>query len=907
MPHSRSTTRLPFPVLLILSFTACSPAAESPGAPVYSIKIHDLPFSHHPEYPVFQALLEDHPQVRYRRHTQLQLPNISRGSLLMAIAGGIAPDILRVYHHEAKAWIRNGFFEPLDEWVYTDVDGDGKYTDGVDEVKWMPFLSIPGELRDIIMDDGHVYILPRFQWIQGIIYRKDILAESGVDPEEPIATFGELKRICQKLTDPAARIAGASRPVGRKGFGMFPDGWMWQGYMFAAGGQSSSWVRLCPGCGHETGDARAAEALGCERCGESLGEVEPVERAAFNNAAGRRALGLWKDLLWAPFVKCPACAEPVDLGGADAELQFPIRAACQACGNGVTLASRTDERIITGCARPCIGEDSDWKRLFVNGEIAMFSRHKEFLVQLSASDIDSRLVGFMPLPEKGGLTAFHYWGVYAGAREREGGRERVRVCAELILDYAAQFYVPKDDPRYLRYDRHKAVALTEQGFFNLCTRDELVAAGLDEYVKEIPPGSLRMQQMLHDPAHYTIMPATEGYSRVQIQVFGTELLSDLVIDPNYDVAAELDRAERLANTQVYEKDERVHELMRRYRLPFVVIVGCLAVYVLFLFYFVVLRREGQVKATPARRLSFGKRTAGVLLLLPALGLVGLWSYYPLLRGSVMAFQDVRIMGGSRFVGIENFVRVVSNPQFVTVLVATVSYVFALLSIGFLAPIVLAILLSETKRLSVFYRVLYYAPHLMSGAVVLFIWKIFYSPTPDGFLNQMLAFLRIDDLIRAVNSTFGLRIQYPVSWLQNTAINKWALAFPSVWAGAGSACLVYLAALKSIDDCLYEAAEIDGAGVWAKVRHVTLPCLKPLIIIQFVGAFIHAFHNMGNILILTGGAYDTNVIGLQIFLESFAFLRFGSAISLAWILGSVLITFTILQLGILKRVEFRRAE
>ncbi len=65
--------------------------------------------------------------------------------------------------------------------------------------------------------------------------------------------------------------------------------------------------------------------------------------------------------------------------------------------------------------------------------------------------------------------------------------------------------------------------------------------------------------------------------------------------------------------------------------------------------------------------------------------------------------------------------------------------------------------------------------------------------------------------------------------------------------------------------------------------------------------------MGNILILTGGAYDTNVIGLQIFLESFAFLRFGSAISLAWILGSVLVSFTILQLSILRKVEFRRAE
>jgi multiple sugar transport system permease protein len=89
--------------------------------------------------------------------------------------------------------------------------------------------------------------------------------------------------------------------------------------------------------------------------------------------------------------------------------------------------------------------------------------------------------------------------------------------------------------------------------------------------------------------------------------------------------------------------------------------------------------------------------------------------------------------------------------------------------------------------------------------------------------------------------------------------------------------------------------------------VTLPSLKPLIIINFVGAFIAAFHGMGNVLVLTGGAYETNVIGLQIFMEAFAYLRFGPATAYAWILGSMLIGFTIYQLDFLKKVEFRRAQ
>ena len=163
--------------------------------------------------------------------------------------------------------------------------------------------------------------------------------------------------------------------------------------------------------------------------------------------------------------------------------------------------------------------------------------------------------------------------------------------------------------------------------------------------------------------------------------------------------------------------------------------------------------------------------------------------------------------------------------------------------------------------------------------------------PEGMLNELLGYLGVE----------------PIRWLQDAAINKWALAIPAIWAGTGSASLVYLAAMKSIDDEMYEAAEIDGAGIRHKIFHVTIPSLKPLLIITFIGAFIGAFHGMANVLIMTGGAFETNVVGLQIFTEAFAYLRFGSATALAWILGGFLVSFTIVQLGFLKKVEFRRAE
>ncbi|HMP75721.1 MAG TPA: extracellular solute-binding protein [Kiritimatiellia bacterium] len=886
-------------VCLHAAGAAADPASPlETNAPVYTIKIHDLPHSHEPEYAIFQALLEDHPQVRYTRHTQLELPNVSRGSLLMAIAGGIAPDILRVFHHEAKAWTRNGFFEPLDEWIYKDLDGDGKLTEGVDEIIWEPWNHIPRALREIMMEDGHIYFVPRYEYIQGIIYRKDLFRQHGLDPEKPIETFDELLRVSQKLTDPTAVIAGARTPAGRKGFCTMPDGWMWQGYLFAAGGEASRTVQL----------SRAGQVLTPEEAARlHPTNVITAERAAFNDEAGRRALQLWKDLFWAPFVKCPTDGEPISLGGADATLTFPITAACSHCGTTVTIESRADPRLITGSARAAIGEDADWKELFVNGEVAMFSRHKDFLSILESTDIDSRLVGFMPLPEKGGLTSHHFWAVYAETGKREGGRDRVRVCAQYILDYAAQFYVPRDNPHFLKYDKHKVISLTERGFFNFCTRDELIAAGLEEYVAEIPAGSIKIWEELYDPANFALMPANEGYSRIQLQVFGTELLSQLVIDPTYSVADGLKKAEALANSQVYEQEERIDELVRHYRVWFILIIAVFFLYVGFLIYYTLYRGSRDASAPPpTKRLSLGKRAMGFLLLLPAAFLIGLWSYYPLIRGSIMAFQDVRLLSESTFVGFENFVRVITNPQFATMIRATVEYVFAVLALGFITPIILAILLSEIRRFSTAFRVIYYAPHVLGGVVVLFIWKIYYSPAADGFLNQVLAAFRIDDLIHGLNATFNWNIQYPVNWLQNTSINKWMLAFPLVWASMGSGALIYLAALRSFDEEMYEAAEIDGAGSWSKMWHITLASLKPLIIIQFVGAFINAFQGMGNILILTGGAYDTNVIGLQIFLESFAFLRFGNATALAWLLGGFLVSFTIIQLRILKKVEFRRA-
>jgi len=887
--------RLTLPALA--GVLALIPPASLPAAPaanrIYTITIHDLPYPGDMEYPVFQAWLANYENVRPGRSTQLRIQTLERGSLLMAIAGGTAPDILRVYHHEAKAWIRNGFFEPLDPYIYRDTDGNGKYSPGVDEVIWKPFLAIPEKLRSMIVDNGHIYILPRFQWIQYLVYRKDVFADAGLDPESPIRTFDELMRACRILTDPHARIPGARIPVGRKGIGIYPNGWIWQGFLYAYGGESLYYVKKCPRCGTENTFPQDATEWRCKQCGADLRDVPAQERAALDSPAAHKAVKLWHDMIWAPFVKCPKCGEPIGVGKAGESVELPLRLTCPRCRNPFSVTRQSD--VIVGCARACVDNDADWRELWINGEIAIVPYYR--IDWLAQSNIDPRVVGTMPFPGKGGASAFHYYGIYSGVKDRPGGRDRVRLTAKMILDYCSQFYVPKTSPNYLKYDKYKVKYLVDNGFYTLCSHSELVAAGLSEYARELSPATRKLQDMIRDPNNYKILPISEGYSRVQQEILGFVMLSGIATRPRFDVDRQVRLANKLANTQVFMKEEIVKDMARKYRGAFIAAFLLLAAYVIFLVRAVFRKAPGEstgptapTPTPPRKRLGLGKRAAAALMLLPAALLVGLWAYYPLVRGSIMAFQNVQVMGGSSFVGIENFIRVLTNPLFPTVMKATLIYVVAVLTLGFMTPVFLAILLSEIRRGSTVLRTIFYAPNVLGGVVVLFIWRIFYMPTPDGFLNHVLAF-------------FG---HAPMRWLENPAINKWLLALPGIWAGTGAACLVYLAALKSIDTCLYEAAEIDGAGTWAKIAHVTLPSLKPLLIINFVGAFIGAFHGMGNILVLTGGAYETNVIGLQIFMEAFGYLRFGSSTALAWILGSLLIGFTIFQLGFLRKVEFRRA-
>ncbi|MCW5939941.1 MAG: extracellular solute-binding protein [Fimbriimonadaceae bacterium] len=304
-----------------------------------------------------------------------------------------------------------------------------------------------------------------------------------------------------------------------------------------------------------------------------------------------------------------------------------------------------------------------------------------------------------------------------------------------------------------------------------------------------------------------------------------------------------------------------------------------------------------------RRLS-QKRRFFWMCLGPAVLTIFVWAYYPLLRGLVIAFQDYRIVKPAVFVGADNFIEVFTQPVFYKALLNSSLYVSLTIMIGFLIPVVLAIALNEIPKGTVFLRTVFYLPAMTSGVVIALMWRQFYDRSSEGLLNTLVApFVPFVNPFLAI--FHGPRLTEANDWLGNPQLALLAVVLPGVWAGAGPGSILYLAALKNIPEERYEAADLDGANWWTKLLRVTLPGLRVLMGINLLGVFIGGFKAMENVFVLTGGGplYATHTIGLEVWQNAFMFLKFGYATAAAWVMGAILIGFTVLQIRSLTKVKF----
>jgi multiple sugar transport system permease protein len=242
-----------------------------------------------------------------------------------------------------------------------------------------------------------------------------------------------------------------------------------------------------------------------------------------------------------------------------------------------------------------------------------------------------------------------------------------------------------------------------------------------------------------------------------------------------------------------------------------------------------------------RRTSLGRKVrdnlTGHTFLIGALVCFAVFSWYPMVRGIVMSFQRTR-RGETTWVGWDNYSRIIDDPSFWTAWKNTFYFTFLALVLGYAVPFFVAILLNEFRHARGYLRILVYLPVMLPPASALFLFKFYaYDPSEAGLFNAILAALHL-----------------PTSeWMQSPGMTMPAMVLASTWMNMGSAVLIYLAALQNIPGELYEAAELDGAGVWRRIRHVTVPQTRLILALLAMMQIVATMQLFIEPLILANGA------------------------------------------------------
>ncbi|HEY2129949.1 MAG TPA: sugar ABC transporter permease, partial [Streptosporangiaceae bacterium] len=217
----------------------------------------------------------------------------------------------------------------------------------------------------------------------------------------------------------------------------------------------------------------------------------------------------------------------------------------------------------------------------------------------------------------------------------------------------------------------------------------------------------------------------------------------------------------------------------------------------------------------------------------------LFSWYPMVREIIMSFQKTHL-GVTTWAGWANYIRIFHDPEFRTAWENTLEFTGLALVFGYAVPFFTAILLNELRHAKGYLRVLVYLPVMLPPASALLLFAYFYDPS-SGLFNRILQLLHLPT---------SQWVQSPGTSIPTTAMISVVIA--ATWINMGAATLIYLAALQNIPGELYEAAELDGAGLFRRIWHVTVPqtrlILSMLLLLQIVATmqmFIEAF-------ILTGG-------------------------------------------------------
>ncbi len=273
-----------------------------------------------------------------------------------------------------------------------------------------------------------------------------------------------------------------------------------------------------------------------------------------------------------------------------------------------------------------------------------------------------------------------------------------------------------------------------------------------------------------------------------------------------------------------------------------------------------------------------------IFILPAILGTFIFIIIPVICSFGLSFTEWDLLSCVKFVGLDNYKELLSNKLFYKILENTVVFALSTSVLGVIIPLILAAVLNSKIRGTEFFKTAYFLPFITPMVVVGIVWTWIFDPN-IGLLNQVL--------------------KIHINWLYDSAFAMSALIIVSVWKLIGYNMIIFLSSFSAVSDSIFEAAKIDGAGVWDTFWRVTVPLLSPTIFFVIIITAISSFQVFDLIYLMTeGGPFDsTNVLVYSIYKNAFEYFNVGKASAIAYVLFFIILVLTLIQWGLRKKLVY----
>lgn len=266
-------------------------------------------------------------------------------------------------------------------------------------------------------------------------------------------------------------------------------------------------------------------------------------------------------------------------------------------------------------------------------------------------------------------------------------------------------------------------------------------------------------------------------------------------------------------------------------------------------------------ARPTTLMGLRKYGLGIAFLVPALLVFAVFLWYPIVQNFFLAFQNYVPGFEKEWVGLKNISAVLHDPKLPRAILNTLEFVGICLVIGYVVPIAVAIAIMEIRKGRGFFRLAIYVPNIIPGIALYIIWRWVFNPSV-GLLNQAIGL-------------FGV---HPQQWILSANQVLVSLCLMATWANFGATAVLYMASLTTISPELYESAELEGAGFFQRIRHVTLPSISGTMNLLLVLQLIATFQVLQEPFVMTSGGPNDASLTVMLLTYNYAFVdvEFGKA-------------------------------